>query len=93
MLVGSVLEDVMLKSMRLEYVSSRDMLFANGSGEQSRAKASMFVAFFIGQAFGQAQLFQPHIPGSLYRGSAASQGVAYPIIPQSMPVQMVLFSS
>ena len=49
----------------------------------------MFAAFLLGQTFGQAQFFQPHIPGSLYRGETVSQGFAVPIAPQSMPVQMV----
>ena len=49
----------------------------------------MFAAFLIGQAFGQAQFFQPHVPGYLSRESAVSQGFAVPIAPQSMPVQMV----
>ena len=49
----------------------------------------MFAAFLIGQAFGQAQFFQPHIPGYLSRESAVSQGFAVPIAQQSMPVQMV----
>ena len=49
----------------------------------------MLAAFLLGQTFGQAQFFQPHIPGSLYRGETVSQGFAVPIAPQSMPVQMV----